>query len=153
MRLRKLVLGMRLGYEHYATCRKNLWGSVPRSFGVAAGQLTSESVSDWYLSVFCDAARFDAYGFSAVVMPKTNSTMLYIPTRIDLPTCLAHESQRSYVSASLTKLSRNVKRVRGTDQRCGDVSAHLTNLACSFKVDCFSPDLVLVLADSRLRNS
>jgi hypothetical protein len=110
-------------------------------------------VLDRDFSIFRDAARLEADSFGTAVMPETNSTMLYIPAGVDLPACLAHEPQCAYVSASLTKLSRNVKRVRGTDQRGGDVLAHLTNLACSFKIHCFSPDLVLVLTDSRLGNS
>ena len=111
------------------------------------------SVLYWYLSVFCDAVGLNSNGFSATVMPETNRAVLHVPAGVDLPACLTHKPKRADVGASLAKSSRNVKRVRGTDQRGGDVSAHLTNLACGFKVHRFSPDLVLVLADCRLRNS
>jgi hypothetical protein len=52
----------------------------------------SESVLDWYLSILCKAAGFNANSFGAAVIPETDRAMLNVPSRIHFPTCLAHEA-------------------------------------------------------------
>jgi len=86
-------------------------------------------------------------------MPETNRAVLYVPARVDLPAGLAHETQRTNVSASLTEFSRNVKWARISDESGGDIFTDLTDLIGRFEVYRFSADLVSVLAYCGLRNS
>jgi hypothetical protein len=69
------------------------------------GGLVSESVLNRYLSILCNAGGFDAESFGAAVIPETDRAVLNVPSRIYLPTRLAHEAQRTNVCAGLTELS------------------------------------------------
>lgn len=109
-------------------------------------------VMDWDFSIFSNTAGLNAYGFSTAVVPETNSAMLNVPARVDLPARLTHETQSTDVGASLTEAFRNVDWARVSDQHGGNILADLTNFARSFEVHRFSPDLVPVLADCCLRN-
>jgi hypothetical protein len=65
----------------------------------------SESVLDRDSSILCNAARLDADGFGAAVVPKTDRAMLDVPAGVDLTAGLAHKAQCTNVGAGLTELS------------------------------------------------
>src|SRR6266540_120823 len=113
----------------------------------------SRSVVDRYFSILRDAARFDTDGLITAVMAETDRAVLYVPARVDLPACLAHEAQRTNVRTRLTELSRHIQRVRVIDKSRGDIPAHLNDLCCSSQVDSLSANLVSIFADGRLCNS
>jgi hypothetical protein len=110
-------------------------------------------VLDRDFSVLRNAAGLDADSFGTAVMPETNRAMLNVPSGIDLPTRLTHKTQCTDVSASLTEFLGNIYWAGVSDQHGGNISADPSDLVRTFEVYRFSADLVLVLADSRLRNS
>src|SRR6266508_4624954 len=114
---------------------------------------SDRSALDRDFSVLCYAAGLDADSLGAAVMPETNRAVLYVPARVDLPACLAHEAQRTNVRTRLTELSRHIQGVRVIDKSRGDIPAHLNDLCCSSQVDSLSANLVSIFADGRLCNS